>query len=66
MCLCVPCACRCPWRSKGIRSPETGVIGGCELPDSKAGNQSQILCKIIKYSTAGPALRPLPALELAL
>ena len=33
------CESKCPWRSEeGIGFPGAGVIGGCELYDTGAGN----------------------------
>ena len=66
----------CPQRiGEGIRSPETQVTDGCELPDLGAGNPSWILCKSSKclylqshlndpfhliFKIASPWLGPLP------
>lgn len=38
MSVCLPSVCRCLWRpEEGLRSPETRVIGTCELTNMAAG-----------------------------
>jgi hypothetical protein len=38
-------ACAIKKGRRGIGSPVSGVIGGCELPAMDAGNQTQVLCR---------------------
>lgn len=44
VCVCVGThMCTCSWRpDEGIRSPETEVLGGCELPDIVAGKKNSV------------------------
>lgn len=51
MCLCLYMCMWVPMEvKKDVRSPEDGVIGGCECPDMGAGNQAMMPFKNSKHS----------------
>ena len=51
VCACTPCMWERPRRlEEDVRSPGTGVTGGCELPDVGVRSQAWVVCNNSKYS----------------